>query len=121
MIMEIFTWWNKQTIGTRIWSYLNGIPIGEDEYGNRYFSNKNDTKRWVIYKDQIEATTVNPDWNNWLRFTSIQKPKNLKLHEWQLGHKPNQTGTSKAYIPKTSYSERSDKKKNDYEKWSPKD
>ena len=81
MIMEIFTWWNKQTIGTRVWSYFNGIAVGKDEYGNRYFSNKKDTKRWVIYGGQVEATTVNPEWNNWLRFTSIEKPEYLKLYE----------------------------------------
>ena len=43
MIKEIFTWWNKQTLGTRIWSYLNGVEVGRDVAGNRYFSNKDDT------------------------------------------------------------------------------
>ena len=121
MIMEIFTWWNKQTIGTRIWSYFNGVSVGKDEFGNRYFSNKKDTKRWVIYGGQVEATTVNPEWNNWLRFTSIKKPENIKSHDWQLEHKPNQSGTAKAYSPQSIFNNSADKKKNDYEKWSPKD
>ena len=121
MIMEIFTWWNKQTIGTRIWSYFNGIVVGEDEHGNRYFSNKKDTKRWVIYGGDVEATAVNPQWNNWLRFTSIQKPEQVKTHDWQLEHKSNQTGTSEAYSPQSIFNNSEEKKKNDYEKWSPKD
>ena len=123
MIKEIFTWWNSQTVGTRIWSYLNGIEIGKDENGNRYFSNKKDSKRWVIYGGQVEATTVNPEWNNWLRFTSIEKPDEIKSHDWQLEHEPNQSGTSKAYSPKSSIfnNKSNNKKRIDYEKWSPKD
>ena len=121
MIMEIFTWWNKQTIGTRLWTYFNGIPVGKDEFGNQYFSNKEDTKRWVIYGGRVEATTVNPEWNNWLRFTSVQIPECLRSHDWQLKHKPNQSGTSNAYSPQSNFNNNSYKKKNDYEKWSPKD
>ena len=122
MIREIFTWWNRQTIGTRIWSFFNGNVVGEDEYGNRYFSNKEDTKRWVIYGGQVEATTVNPEWNNWLRFTSANKPENSSYYNWQIKHAPNQSGTSKAYFPQLSiFNKNDDNKKVDYEKWSPKD
>ena len=123
MMKEIFTWWNGQTIGTRIWSYLNGIEVGRDKNGNRYFSHKKDSKRWVIYGGQVEATAVNPEWNNWLRFTSIEKPSGVKSHDWQLEHKPNQSGTSKAYSPESSIfnNKSNNKKRIDYEKWSPKD
>ena len=31
---EIFTWWNQQTIGTRIQVFFYGKPIGEDKLGN---------------------------------------------------------------------------------------
>ena len=75
----------------------------------------------MIYGGQIEATAVNPQWNNWLRFTSIQKPEQGKAHDWQLEHKSNQTGTSKAYSPQSIFNNSVEKKKNDYEKWSPKD
>ena len=73
MLKEIFTWWNGQTFGTRLMTYFNGIPAGIDSKGNKYFRNKNDTKRWVIYSNEIESTYVNPEWNNWLRFTSKVK------------------------------------------------
>ena len=119
MIMEIFTWWNKQTLGTRVWSYFNGVLVGEDNYGNKYFSNKEDSKRWVIYKDEVEATTVNPEWNNWLRFTSTEKPGNVAQYDWQIEHKQNQTGTSNSYSPQTIFDKTNLKKKIDYDKWSP--
>ena len=119
--MEIFTWWNKQTLGTRVWSYFNGLLAGEDKYGNKYFNNKKDTKRWVIYGDQVEATSVNPEWNNWLRFTSIKKPENIERYSWQIDHKQNQTGTTNAFSPENNYNKIDQKKKVDYGKWSPED
>mgnify|MGYP001391141668 CR=1 FL=1 len=121
MITEIFTWWNRQTLGTRVWSYLNGFQVGEDLNGNKYFSNKSDTKRWVIYGEQVEATNVSPEWNNWLRFTSIEKPKNIKRYDWQKDHIQNQTGTSNAYSPQNSFDNKDHEKKIDYDRWSPKD
>lgn len=123
MIKEIFTWWNKQTLGTRIWSYLSGIEVGEDDRGNKYYCNKSDTRRWVIYSEYVEATEVNPEWNNWLRFTSKALPLKKECYDWQLGHKSNKTGTSESYSPKSSIfsSKESYKEKIDYEKWSPKE
>ncbi len=120
MITEIFTWWNRQTLGTRIWSYFNGYFEGEDNHGNRYFSNKDGTRRWVIYKDQVEATTVTPEWNNWLRFTSIKKPVDGEKYDWQIDHKQNLTGTENAFSPQTHSNIRDRKKKVDYDRWFPK-
>ena len=119
MIMEIFTWWNRQTLGTRVWSYFNGVLVGEDNCGNKYFSNKDDSKRWVIYRDEVEATTVNSEWNNWLRFTSAEKPGNVAQYDWQIEHKQNQTGTPNSYSPQTIFDKTKHKKKIDYDKWSP--
>ena len=34
MIKEIFTWWNKQTFGTRLNTILFGKLVGEDNSGN---------------------------------------------------------------------------------------
>ena len=36
MIKEIFTWWNKQTFGTRLNTILFGKLVGEDTSGNKY-------------------------------------------------------------------------------------
>ena len=34
LIKEIFTWWNQQTLGTRINTILFGKIVGEDHFGN---------------------------------------------------------------------------------------
>ncbi|MBD1141953.1 NADH:ubiquinone oxidoreductase subunit NDUFA12, partial [Pelagibacterales bacterium SAG-MED32] len=89
MFKEIFTWWNGQTVGTRLWTYISGIPAGVDGQGNKYFHNKKDTKRWVIYAGEVESTYVNPEWNNWLRFTSNVKVSEDKKYKWQKNHLSN--------------------------------
>ena len=120
MLREIFTWWNGQTLGTRLWTYFSGIPVGVVCQGNKYFHNKKDTKRWVIYADEVESTYVNPEWNNWLRFTSTVKASEDKKYKWQKNHLSNQTGTANAYNPEKNNTNDSSKKiKDDYIKWSP--
>ena len=120
MLREIFTWWNGQTLGTRLWTYFRGIPAGVDSQGNKYFHNKKNTKRWVIYADEVESTYVNPEWNNWLRFTSKVKASEDKKYKWQKNHLSNQTGTENAYDPEKNNTNDSSKKRNDdYIKWSP--
>ena len=37
---EIFTWWNGQTLGTRLQTIFFGKLVGEDELGNKYYQNK---------------------------------------------------------------------------------
>ena len=47
--LEIFTWWSSQTLGTRIYTLLNGKLVGTDADGNKYYLNKkNGLNRWVI-------------------------------------------------------------------------
>ena len=121
MLKEIFTWWNGQTLGTRILTYFHGHLVGTDENLNKFYQNNSETRRWVIYKGEVEATKVSPEWNNWLRFTSLNPPlDNDEKYEWQIKHKQNQTGTKNAYSPKSS---RFNQKKNDadldYDKWNP--
>ena len=45
----IFTWWNKQTFGTFLKTLFFGIYTGKDELGNKYYRNKKNNERWVIY------------------------------------------------------------------------
>ncbi|MDA9591509.1 NADH-ubiquinone oxidoreductase subunit NDUFA12 family protein [Pelagibacteraceae bacterium] len=117
---EIFTWWHNQTVGTRIWSYLNGYNVGNDNFGNTYMRNKNDSKRWVLYKGEVDSTKVPPQWNAWLRYTSNDMPIFKKKYFWERDHIQNQTGTSKSYYPKASVMRDSNgRKKSEYEKWSP--
>jgi len=54
---EIFTWWNQQTVGTRIQVFLFGKFVGEDHMGNKYYQSKSG-KRWIVYKGEIEASKI---------------------------------------------------------------
>jgi len=121
MLKEIFTWWNNQTIGVRLWTYFSGKLVAKDEFDNRYYTNKNQSRRWVVYSGEVEASKVTPEWNNWLRFTSDDIPSEESARfKWQLGHTPNQTGTINAYSPKSSsFNRKKSARDLDYDKWKP--
>tara|TARA_B100000989_G_scaffold18770_1_gene12334 strand:+ start:583 stop:954 length:372 start_codon:yes stop_codon:yes gene_type:complete len=122
VIKQIFTWWNNQTIGTRIWSFFNGNLVGSDKFGNKYFTNKTGSKRWVIYEGEVDSSKVPPEWNGWIRFTSNAIPNTEKKFFWEKEHEKNHTGTSRAYYPNNSILKNTQKKKTqEYEQWSPKE
>ena len=100
---EIFTWWNGQTLGTRLQTIFFGKLVGEDELGNKYYQNKKG-KRWVIYNGEVEASKIPNDWYSWMHHTNnkIENSRNLKKYKWQKKHLPNQTGTNNAYNPKNN-------------------
>jgi NADH:ubiquinone oxidoreductase subunit len=37
-LLEIFAWWRGNTWGTRLWIAMNGVFVGEDEFGNTLLS-----------------------------------------------------------------------------------
>ena len=74
LLKQIFTWWNHQTIGTLFFTLFNGQYAGADQFGNKYYSNKKG-KRWVIYKGEVEATKIPPEWYLWIHFLSKEKPQ----------------------------------------------
>ena len=116
-LKQIFTWWNKQTIGTLIYTLLTGKLVGSDEFGNKYYTNSKG-KRWVIYKDKIESTKIPPDWHLWIHFLVKNKPSdNVNKFEWQKTHLENLTGTSKAYRPEGSLASENKKNLKKYETW----
>ena len=98
---EIFTWWNGQTLGTRLQTIFFGKLVGEDELGNKYYQNKKG-KRWVIYNGEVEASKIPNDWYSWMHHTNnkIQNDHDLKKYDWQKDHLPNQSGSSNSYHPK---------------------
>ena len=100
VLKEIFIWWNRQTLGTRIETILFGKLVGEDDFGNKYYESKNG-KRWVIYKDEIDASKIPNEWYSWIHFTKnkIENTHELNKFDWQKPHKSNQTGTEGAYHP----------------------
>ncbi len=103
VLKELFTWWNRQTLGTRIKTIFTGKLIGEDEFGNKYYQNKKGI-RWIIYKEEVEASKIPNEWYSWIHYTKnkIENIHELKKYNWQKPHKPNLTGTNKAYNPKNN-------------------
>ena len=98
---ELFAWWTGNTIGTRVFTWRKGEFVGEDEFGNRYYKERNGERRWVIYKDLADASKVPADWHGWLHHTVDTPPTDMgyRPKSWQRPHMPNMTGTAKAYRP----------------------
>ena len=116
-LKQIFTWWHKQTVGTLIYTIFTGKFSGKDQFGNKYYSNSKG-KRWVIYKNNIEASKIPPEWHAWIHFLTRSTPSdNAKKFSWQKQHQENLTGTKNAYKPEGSLF--SDLKKNikKYDTW----
>jgi NADH:ubiquinone oxidoreductase subunit len=103
-LLQLFTWWNGQTLGTRFWTWRHGNFVGEDEFGNRYYSQKNGTRRWVIYNGPAEASAIPPGWHGWMHHRVDTPPpsESYAEREWEKPHQPNLTGTAYAYRPKGS-------------------
>jgi len=118
LIKQIFTWWHKQTVGTFIYTLLKGKLVGKDQFGNKYYSNSKDKKRWVIYKNIVESSKIPPEWHLWIHYLSKNKPsENTNKFKWQKEYEENLTGTSKAYKPDGSLHSDSKKSTKKYETW----
>ncbi len=92
------------TMGMRLFTLWKGELVGEDTFGNRYYSEKgaptrSRPRRWVIYQGAVEASKTPPEWHAWLHRTSAAPPseKPLENQPWQQPHLPNLTGTERAY------------------------
>ncbi|MGO1120932.1 NADH:ubiquinone oxidoreductase subunit NDUFA12 [Rhodovibrionaceae bacterium A322] len=121
------------TIGTRIFTWLNGKEVGKDEQGNRYYVMKRGGKvhadslrkerRWVIFNGEDEASRIPPEWHAWMHHTVEAVPDSSAIvrRSWQKPHEPNHTGTEKAYHPKGHALSGGQRQKaaGDYEAWSP--
>jgi NADH:ubiquinone oxidoreductase subunit len=120
-ILRLLTWWNSQTIGTQIFTWRNGVKVGEDEHGNVFYRTKNGKRRWVIYNGEAEASRVSPDWHGWLHHTWDEPPaeKPLRHKAWEKPHIANLTGTPSAYAPPGSIRKPQPKPRQDYEAWTP--
>ncbi|SHI41051.1 NADH:ubiquinone oxidoreductase subunit NDUFA12 [Wenxinia saemankumensis] len=120
-ILRALTWWNGQTFNTQFFTWRHGEKVGEDEQGNVYYRNSDDTKRWVIYNGEIEGSRIAPEWHGWLHRTWDQPPTQapLRRQSWEKPHLPNLTGTPQAYAPAGSILRGEPAPRSDYEAWSP--
>ena len=124
LLRFLFTWWNGTTVGTKLHTYFNGIKVGEDYFGNFYYESKDKKNRWCIYSNESEASKISPEWNSWLRFISVARPKDTETtHEWQKLFNGNLTGLDGVYKPRTVRNSVSkedlDSYQSDYKAWKP--
>ena len=96
---------------------------GIDNYGNTYYSKNNNSpknnyreERWVIYKGEVEASKVPPEWNAWLHHASNLVPKSEKYRpHWIKDHKEN----TRRKIDLDDLNFNNSEIKKTYEKWDP--
>lgn len=120
-LKRLVTWWNGQTIGTQLFTARHGIRVGQDGQGNIFYRSKDDTRRWVIYNGEAEASRVEPDWHGWLHHTWDSAPSETPVaHKaWEQPHLPNLTGTAAAHAPAGSIRRVAPIERRDYEAWTP--
>lgn len=121
-VLRVFTWWNNgRTLGTQLYTWRKGVRVGEDDQGNVYYQTRDGKRRWAIFKDDIEATRIPPDWHGWLHHTFADAPtdKPLEHKAWEKPHQLNLTGTTKAYAPAGSIRRAKPADRSDYEAWQP--
>ena len=116
-LKQIFTWWHRQTVGTFIYTLFTGKLLGKDQFGNKYYENSKG-RRWVIFKSNVEASKIPPEWHACIHFTKRNVPlAGNEKFPWQKTYVENLTGTSKAYKPDGSLTSESQIKSKKYETW----
>ncbi len=126
-LLQFFTWWNGQTLGTRFFTWRTGKLVGQDHLGNTYYEGGVDsegrTRRWVIYKGYSEASMIPPGWHGWIHHRVATPPsaESYQPREWQKPHEPNLTGSPAAYRPKGSMlaGNKRPQVTGDYDAWTP--
>lgn len=119
-LKQIFTWWNGNTVNTKFFTWRKGNKVGKDEFDNIYYEGgmhkDGYPRRWVIYKNYSDASSIPPGWHGWIHHRTDIAP----VHEvyvpyvWEKPHLINFTGTKYAYIPK-----KTQKVGSDYSSWKP--
>ena len=120
-LLRAVTWWNDSTLNTKIFTWRKGEKVGEDDQGNVFYRNADDSKRWVMFNGEVEASRIDPDWHGWLHRTWKEPPnaKPLAHKAWEKPHQENLTGTAVAYAPAGSLRRAHPAERKDYEAWSP--
>ena len=120
-LLQFFTWWNGQTLGTRFMTWRYGEKVGEDAEGNIYY--QNGERRWVIYNGDAEPSRIPSGWHGWMHHrTDVPPPQDgYAVREWELAHKANMTGSAGAYRPKGSMANQTKRPDttDGYEAWTP--
>ncbi|MGB0750099.1 MAG: NADH:ubiquinone oxidoreductase subunit NDUFA12 [Magnetospiraceae bacterium] len=113
-------------LGTFLMTKFYGEPVGEDEFGNKYYRNAKQKRhgkelRWVVYNGEVEGSKVPAEWHAWLHHTTVDPLVDRQRFDWQQTHQPNLTGTLGAYRP-DGHDLKGGKRApatGDYEAWTP--
>ena len=117
-----------KNISLYLYTLFKGKLVGKDQDGNKYYTSDishgiKKEKRWVLYKNEDDPTSIEPMWHAWLHHVVKDVPnlKTKKNFYWQKKISPNYTGTKKAYLPPGHIlsKERKIKKIKNYEFWTP--
>jgi NADH:ubiquinone oxidoreductase subunit len=104
-------------------TWTSGNAVGTDDFGNRYYQNKDGSRRWVLYNGTVEASRVPADWHGWLHHTFAEPPTQVpfKTKPWEAAHQPNLTGTLGALRPSGSLQASGQRPAatGDYQAWKP--
>ena len=93
-LLQFFTWWNGETLGTRFHTWRHGKSVGEDEAGNVYYEGGTDsegrTRRWVIYNGYPKPRRSRPAGTAGCITASTRRRRreDYKPREWQKPHQP---------------------------------
>lgn len=108
-LIQFFTWWNGQTLGTRFTTWRRGERVGKDQFGNIYYRSRGRAldpalgheRRWVIYNGEADASMIPPGWHGWLHHRTETPPseESYTPREWEVPHQGNPTGSPAAYRP----------------------
>ncbi|MBF0094275.1 MAG: NADH:ubiquinone oxidoreductase subunit NDUFA12 [Alphaproteobacteria bacterium] len=112
-------------LGTLLFTWFKGKPVGTDQFGNRYFRASprfpgGRERRWVLYKGSHEASKVPPEWHSWLHHTTAA-PLERPDRPWVKEHLPNLSGTAGGYVPPghDSRGGARPRTRDDYQPWQP--
>ncbi len=116
------------SIGTKLYTFLKGKKVGEDDFGNAYYEERSaksgaEAKRWVLYKGIPEPSKVPAEWHRWLHYTASDSPakKPSRHYFWEKPHLPNLSGTKFSYSP-SGHAKRGGNRReveSDYTVWQP--
>ena len=100
LLIKSFISLNQETFGTNLQTIFSGKLKWKDSFGNKYDESKSG-KRWIIYKDEVNASKIPVEWYSWIHFTKnkIEDNHELEKYSWQKRHQPNLTGTKSSYHP----------------------
>jgi NADH:ubiquinone oxidoreductase subunit len=129
LFSKLFTWWDGATVGTLLFSALNGERVGTDAQGNAYYrkpaQDGRPERRWVIYSGANDASRVPAEWHGWLHgsFEGVPESNLPPARIWETDYTPNATGTAQAYRPQGALERGGNRAAatGDYEAWTPGD